>query len=98
SWRFDDDRQWNRRSLPWLDHFRWRRRYLVFPKFFFGANFVESYFAPIDTLASVRDPATFQNFLNLAIFAKRPVDRDEGEIDIVRQLEVFVAHIDFHRF
>ena len=70
----------------------------MLPKIFFGANFVESYFAPIDTLASVRDPATFQNFLNLAIFTKGPVDGDEREVDIIRQLEVFVAHVDFHRF
>ena len=65
---------------------------------FFGANFVESYFAPIDTLAGVRDPATFQNFLELAIFTKGPVDGNKSEIDIARQLEVFVADIYFNHF
>ena len=81
-----------------MDHFPWRRRYPVFPKFFFGANLVESGLARAHAIAGIWDPATFQNFLNLAIFTKSPVDGNEREIDIVRQLEILVPHIDFHHF
>ncbi len=51
-----------------------------------------------DTFAGVSDAAAFQNFLKLAIFAKSSVDRIERQIDIVRQLEILVPHIDFHHF
>ena len=44
------------------------------------------------------DSAALQNFLELTVFAKGSVDRIERQIDIVRQLEVFVVHIDFHQF
>jgi hypothetical protein len=70
----------------------------VFPKFFFGANFVESDLARTDTVAGVSDAAALKNFLNLAIFTKGSMDRIEHEIDIVRQLKILVSHIDFHRF
>jgi hypothetical protein len=70
----------------------------VFLEFFFGANFIESGLAPTDTVAGISDAAALQGFLNLAIFAKGPVNCDEREIDIAWQLEVFVAHVDLHRF
>ena len=65
---------------------------------FFSANFVERDLARGHALAGVCDSATLQNFLDLAIFAKGSVDRDEREIDIVRQLEILIPHIDLHHF
>src|SRR5437667_361416 len=47
------------------------------------------------TPSPVRHTAIFQNLLELAVFAKRPVNGEEGEIDISRQLKIFVADIDF---
>jgi hypothetical protein len=70
----------------------------VFLKFLLRSNFIESNLAFAHTIAGVCDPATLQNLLNLAIFAKCPVDGDEGEIDILRQFEILVPHIDFHHF
>jgi hypothetical protein len=70
----------------------------VFLKFLLRPNFIESDLARAYAIASVCDPAMFQNFLNLAIFTKRPVDGNKSEIDIARQLEVFVADIYFNHF
>ena len=70
----------------------------MFLKFFFGANLVEGDLARSDTFAGVSNAAALKNSLKVTIFAKGSVDRIERQIDIVRQLEVFVAHIDFHDF
>src|SRR5207248_11586414 len=98
SGRLDRDRQWARRSFSCVNHFPWRSRYSVFSESFFSANFVERDLARGHALAGVCDSATLQNFLDLAIFAKGSVDRDEREIDIVRQLEILVSHIYFNHF
>ena len=83
---------------PSVDHFPWRRRYLVFQKFFFRRILSKAISLAFDAVAGISDAAAFQNFLKLAIFAKSSVDRIEREIDIVRQLEILVPHIDFHHF
>jgi hypothetical protein len=70
----------------------------MFLKFFFRANFVEGDLAGNDTFAGVSDAAALENFLKVAIFAKGPVDRIERQIDVVRQLEILIPHIDFHDF
>jgi hypothetical protein len=70
----------------------------MFPKFLLRPNFIESDLARAYAIASVCDPAMFQNFLNLAIFTKGPVDRIERQIDIVRQLEILLPHIYFNHF
>ena len=51
-----------------------------------------------DTFAGVSDAAALENFLKVAILAKGSVDRIERQIDVVRQLEILIPHIDFHDF
>ena len=66
----------------------------MLPKFFLGANFVESSLASLYSFARVSDAAVLQNSLDLAIFAEGSVNGEERKIDIVRQFEVLVAHVD----
>src|SRR5690348_4998676 len=81
-----------------MDHFPLRGCYTVFSEFLLGTNFIERGLAYAYAFTRVCNVSTFENFLNLAIFAKRPVNCDEREIDIDWQLEVFVANVDLHHF
>ena len=49
---------------------------------------------PLDSFARVSDAALFQNLLDLAVFAKGSVQRDECKLDIARQLKRRIPHID----
>ena len=68
----------------------------MFLKFLFCTDFIESDLTRIDAVAGVSDTAVFQNFLKLAILAKSSVDCIERQLDIVRKLELFAAHINFY--
>src|SRR5438067_1472329 len=92
--RLDHERNWNRRTLAQRDDLPIRRRHAFATKRVFRANFIESQFASLDAFASVGDAALFEDSLQLAVFAKRSVNGEEGEFDVRRQFEVWTFHID----
>ena len=63
-------------------------------KFHLRPDFIKSQAALFDSLACVSDAALFQNLLDLAVFAKGSVQRDECKLDIARQLKLRISHID----
>ena len=73
-----------------------RRVHTVLAEFFFGANLVEGQPTCFNAVTGVGDAAIFENFLHLTVFAEGPVQRDEGKIDILRELEIFILDIDIH--
>ena len=64
-------------------------------KLFFRENLVEGDSASFRIFPSVGNAAVLQDFLDLPVFAECSVERDEGEIDIVRQFEVGIVNVDF---
>jgi hypothetical protein len=81
-----------------MDHFPWRSSYAVFLKFLFCSNLVESDLASGDAIAGISDAAAVKDSLKLPIFAKRSVDGIERQINIARQLKIFIPHIDVDHF
>src|SRR5881394_2998960 len=96
--RLDHEGQRERRALARLNHFPLRCRHSEFTEFSFRPNFIESKLAFFHTVASVGNPARLENSLQLAVLAKGSVNRDEGKIDVVRQIEMLVTNIDLDDF
>jgi hypothetical protein len=71
-----------------------RSPHTVLAKFLLRSDFVESQLTPLDSFARVSDAALFQNLLDLTVFAKGSVQRDECELDIAWQLKLRIPHID----
>src|SRR5437660_11874425 len=65
----------------------------VITEFFLRSDFIEGASALLNSLARVRNTASFQNLLNLAVLAKSSVQRNECQIHIWRQLEGLIPHI-----
>ena len=62
-------------------------------EFFLRSDFIEGASALLNSVARVRNAASFQNLLNLAVLAKSSVQRNECQIHIWRQLEGLIPHI-----
>ena len=93
--RLDDQGNGQRRLFIRTNHLPARSRDTRRFEFLFRFDFIECGPAFFDAFAGVRHTAIFQNLLELAVFAKRPVNGEEGEIDVSWQLKIFVADIDF---
>ena len=93
--RLDDQGNGQRRLFIRTNHLPPRSGDTAPLRIFFSIDFIECGPAFLHAVAGIRHAAIFQNLLELAVFAKRPVNGDEGEIDIFRQLKIFVADIDF---
>src|SRR5213082_789497 len=93
--RLDDQGNGQRRLFIRTNHLPPRSGDTCRFEFLFRFDFIECGPAFFDAIAGIRQTAIFQNLLDLAVFAKRPVNGEEGEIDISRQLKIFVADIDF---
>src|SRR5438105_4429321 len=96
--RLHHDWQRNRRILTRLHHFPIRSRHIVFAKFLFREDFVESDAALFYPITGVSDTAIFENFLQLAILAESSVNGKKCEVDIVGQFEIFILHINIDYF
>src|SRR6266487_3237284 len=96
--RLHHDWQRNRRVLTRLHHFPIRSRYIVFAKFLFREDFVESDAALFYPIPGVSDTAIFENFLQLAILPESSVNRKKREVDIGGKFEIFIPHIHIDYF
>src|SRR5262249_49507285 len=103
----------NRRALSWRLHYQGKRksRSLIrtddLParsrnagsfEFFLRFDFIEGNLALIYTISGVGNTAIFQNLLDLAVFAEGPMNGEEGDVDVRRELEIFIANIDLEDF
>src|SRR5436189_1507100 len=94
--RLDYERNWNRRALANGHDLPVRRANSVLTKCLLGTNLIEGQLAFGDAVSGIGNSAVLQNSLHLAVFPKRSVDREEGQLNAGRQFEVRTFHIDLH--
>ena len=70
----------------------------MFAKFFLRTNLVESEPAFFNPVTGVSDAAVLENFLDLPVLTESSVNGDEGKIDIIGELEIFVPNVDLQDF
>ena len=52
----------------------------------------------VDAIAGIGNTAVFQNLLDLTVLAEGPVNGEEDEVDILRELEILIPDIDLENF
>ena len=93
--RLDDDWSWNRWLLARPNHLPIRCCNSSFAELFLRADLVEGEPASFHVFTGVGNAASFEDLLDLAVLAESSVEADKGELDVVRQFEMLVTHIDF---
>jgi hypothetical protein len=92
--RLDHDWNGNRWALPECYGLPIRRRDTLLIKSFLRADLIEGALTFRDALSSISNATILQDLLHLAVFTKRPMQRDEGQLGAIGQLEVRTFDID----
>src|ERR1051325_1155650 len=96
--RFYNNRQVESWATPWVYNFPLRRLDVLLAKFLLRSDLVEGEFAFLYTVTGVGHTALLQNCLDLTILAERAVQGDKREVNTIRQIKIFIPHIDFDNF